>query len=497
MYSSDRDGATQIYVERFADARTFDERVTHRLSDVTTGLFDAAPSPSGRRATAVAFRIDGYHLGVGSCEPSVGNARPRLSRHTPARRVAPLVTDDTGRVGPYHAWRTFYPALLAAGRRSRHRRRLSLRAHDDRQRRHRPSLDAGDAPIPDEQHGHRRRHLVPVRRPRSSDPLRSTRRRTGRRSAASSRATPAARSSAKCSAARAKPTCSRRGFASAYRSALSVSGGPASKRRSHSTNAPVPLAELDTTGRIGKLELPDAHRCARLRELSASRRSAFRRRTACSSTRRRATVSAADRRGRAAAASARSELAAATSRSIFRGFAHHVARAARRRRLGRRQRRRLLRRRRRQRRDLPDRARLHRRRGSHDFSRARLRVGHALRHARLHGLGGVSRAAADGRRRPGNSAVLSRPHLAHALRRLRHRVVPERCAGREVCNSFDPLLTRHIEIGSVGAELNVNLGVFSWDSPYRFRLGVVAPTYNRALFGQSAVQVYVVTGVYF
>ncbi len=69
--------------------------------------------------------------------------------------------------------------------------------------------------------------------------------------------------------------------------------------------------------------------------------------------------------------------------------------------------------------------------------------------------------------------------------------------GREVCNSFDPLLTKRIEIASAGAELNVNLGVLSWDSPYRFRLGVVAPTYNRALFGQSAVQVYVVTGVYF
>jgi hypothetical protein len=39
--------------------------------------------------------------------------------------------------------------------------------------------------------------------------------------------------------------------------------------------------------------------------------------------------------------------------------------------------------------------------------------------------------------------------------------------------------------------------VLSWDSPYQFRLGVVAPTYNRALFGQPAVQVYLVSGISF
>ena len=109
MYNSDRDGATQIYVERFADARTFDDASTRRLSDVTTGVFDAVPSPSGRRATAVAFRIDGYHLGVGTYEPSSGTPVPDYRDTIPHAGVAPLVTDDTGRVGPYHAWHTFYP----------------------------------------------------------------------------------------------------------------------------------------------------------------------------------------------------------------------------------------------------------------------------------------------------------------------------------------------------------------------------------------------------
>jgi hypothetical protein len=74
---------------------------------------------------------------------------------------------------------------------------------------------------------------------------------------------------------------------------------------------------------------------------------------------------------------------------------------------------------------------------------------------------------------------------------------PNVAPGREVCNTFSPFLTRRIEIGSAGAELNVNLGVLSWDTAYRLRLGVVSPTYNRELFGQRPVQVYFVTGVYF
>jgi len=74
---------------------------------------------------------------------------------------------------------------------------------------------------------------------------------------------------------------------------------------------------------------------------------------------------------------------------------------------------------------------------------------------------------------------------------------PNVATGREVCNTFDPLLTKHLEIASAGAELNVNLGVLSWDSAYRFRLGVVAPTYNRELFQQKPVQAYFVVGVNF
>jgi hypothetical protein len=52
-------------------------------------------------------------------------------------------------------------------------------------------------------------------------------------------------------------------------------------------------------------------------------------------------------------------------------------------------------------------------------------------------------------------------------------------------------------MASVGAELDLNLGVLSWDSPYRFRLGIAVPSYNRNLFDRPRVQAYVVSGISF
>jgi hypothetical protein len=68
-------------------------------------------------------------------------------------------------------------------------------------------------------------------------------------------------------------------------------------------------------------------------------------------------------------------------------------------------------------------------------------------------------------------------------------------AGREVCNRAGQ--ADRTDIASVGGELNLNLGVLSWDSPYRFRLGVVTPTYDGHFFGRKSFQVYVVAGTWF
>ena len=68
-------------------------------------------------------------------------------------------------------------------------------------------------------------------------------------------------------------------------------------------------------------------------------------------------------------------------------------------------------------------------------------------------------------------------------------------AGRQVCNLAGQDV--RVDIGSVGAELNLNFGVFSWDSPYRFRIGIAHPTQNGGFFKRSAAQVYLVSGISF
>ena len=65
----------------------------------------------------------------------------------------------------------------------------------------------------------------------------------------------------------------------------------------------------------------------------------------------------------------------------------------------------------------------------------------------------------------------------------------------EVCNQAG--LDRRIDIGSVGGEINLNLGVLSWDTPYRFRFGLVAPMQNGTFFRRPSLQAYVVSGVSF
>jgi hypothetical protein len=74
---------------------------------------------------------------------------------------------------------------------------------------------------------------------------------------------------------------------------------------------------------------------------------------------------------------------------------------------------------------------------------------------------------------------------------------PNIATGREVCNQTSQLLTQRTDIASVGAELNLTLGVLSWDSPYRLRIGLVTPTHNQAFFQRTSWQMYVVGGISF
>lgn len=74
---------------------------------------------------------------------------------------------------------------------------------------------------------------------------------------------------------------------------------------------------------------------------------------------------------------------------------------------------------------------------------------------------------------------------------------PDIKAGREVCNQPRPVFTDKLALASVGAELNLTLGLLSWDTPYRFRVGLVSPTSNQNTFGRQTLQVYFIGGISF
>lgn len=70
---------------------------------------------------------------------------------------------------------------------------------------------------------------------------------------------------------------------------------------------------------------------------------------------------------------------------------------------------------------------------------------------------------------------------------------PSTAANRQVCTSSSQEL--HTDIASVGAELNINAGILSWDSPYRFRAGVAKPIQNGVL--AKRLSVYLTSGLSF
>src|SRR6185436_12480888 len=90
MYSSDRTGSAEIYVERLADSTTY------RLSATPVGMFEPSASPNGQHTTTVLFRADGYHLGAGSCCQFAEEQRVADYRNTnPSPQLAALITDST------------------------------------------------------------------------------------------------------------------------------------------------------------------------------------------------------------------------------------------------------------------------------------------------------------------------------------------------------------------------------------------------------------------
>jgi hypothetical protein len=494
MYNSDRDGSTQVYVERFANTRMFDGASTRRLSQVATGAFDAVPAPDGVHAAAVDFRVDGYHLGVGRYAPTLGVPVPDYRDTLPDPSVAPVII-DTGRVTNYRAWRTFYPRywlpIIDPGIDNGYRFGLVTTGQDAVGRHSMqatfevPTNNTGVVWDLSYQYAGLGLPILSTEVSQNWESLGGVFARTPPRPIIGEVFRRTIDADLLATWLRTR-----------VRTALSISGGFGVESRAHATNAPVSLASLDTAGELGSPSFPMligaigwANYQRPVFSISPEDGLQFN-----------ATVRDRLRSGPAGQGGA--SFSTVATLQLYKsldlpGFSHHVIAL----------------------------------RGA---------LGWADVNADgYYDVGGISGGTlqivpgytvGEGRETfpvrgfPSSTLFGTRAYSGTAEYRLPLWLVgespsilplfldrafislftdvgsawcPSVAPGREVCNVFDPLLTRRVEIASAGAELNVNLGVLSWDSAYRFRLGVVAPTYNRELFGQNSVQAYVVLGVNF
>jgi len=452
------------------------------------------PASSADRAAAVNFRIDGYHLGVGRYDASLGAPVPDYRDTVPHAGVAPIIS-DTGRVTNYRAWRTFYPRywlpVLDPGIDGGYRLGLTTTG-DDVVGRHSmqatlefPTNNTGIVGELSYQYAGLGLPILAGDITQDWQSLGGVFARTPSRPIIGEVFRRTREADLFATFLRQR-----------VRTALSVTGGIGVEARAHTTTAPVPIAELDTAGELGNPTFP---------VLTAALGYANYQRPPFSISPEdglqfNATVRDRLRSGPSAQGGA--SLSTVGILSLYKsldlpGFAHHVLAL----------------------------------RGA---------VGWAGVNADgYYVVGGISggtfqivpgytvgegRSTFPVRGFPSGTLFGTRAFAGSAEYRMPLRLVgtspgilplfldrtsltlfsdvgsawcPNVAPGREVCNTFDPLLTKRIEIASAGAEFNVNLGVLSWDSAYRFRLGVVAPTYNGDLFGQKSVQVYLVTGVYF
>jgi hypothetical protein len=491
VYSSDRNGSAQLYVERFDAPGDLSRSATFRLSDVYSGLFEPQSAPRLPRAAAVVFRSDGYHLGVGDCCPANGDP-VAVYRDTLPRGVAPVIVDSSA-VRRYSPWRMLVPRYWLPT--------LSEAMHDgyylgastsasDVVGRHALAASIGiptnntgtigsmayryggfGLPIMDASASQdwsfrgnifdrdaKRTILGEVRRRiRDADVLGTW-------------------------------------IHQRYRTAFSVTAGVGLEHRDHFT-VPRGLTSLvDTAGSLGsptfpRLQLGAGFANYQRPPFSISPEDGI----SLNFTVRDRLRSGEPGRGSYTLSTV--GIAAAYKSLDLPGFAHHVIalRVA-----GG---------------YADERSNGYYEVGGASGSTFQIIPGYAVGEGRrTFGVRGFAPATLVGIRALAASAeyrvpllltsrgigwipfFLDRSSLA-AFTDFGSAWCPTARAGREVC--VDPLLTRHYRIASAGAELNFNLGVLSWDQPYRFRLGVAAPTLNRAFFRRSAAQMYFTAGASF
>jgi hypothetical protein len=491
VYSSDRTGVTQLYAEQFESRGGFDRGHTVRLSDASTGIFEPTMSAPGTTLAAVLFRSDGYHLGVA---PSASPVSVPGYRDTVASRsVAPVIV-DTGRVRAYSAWHTVLPrywlptidAGLDNGYRvggttsgsdviGRHIMSASLEAPLNNRGGVVGSFDydykgfglpilSFDASQDWESLGSAfsRDAGQPVigeifRRTRTADFLATWVRQR-------------------------------------IRSALTFSAGAGVEYRSHASSPSDVLALVDSGGELDSHTYPTLTAAA---SYSNVQYPAF---AISPEDGIELNVTARDRTRTGLTGSGSQSLSTVGSAALFKslnwpGFSHHVI--ALRGAAG----------------VTDERANTYYSVGGISGSTFQLVPGYTIGEGRkTFPVRGFASGTLIGTRAVVGSAEYRVPlfligNSPGALPFFLDRSsltffgdygsawCPKAVTGAEVCNRESQL--GRYSMGSVGGELNVNLGVLSWDSPYRFRLGVAHPTQNGAFFGEKPWQVYLVAGVSF
>jgi hypothetical protein len=494
LYSSDRTGVAQVYVERFTDARTFAGAATYRLSNATTGLFEPTSAPAANRTAAVYFRADGYHVGVGNCCDAAATERVADYRDTLPRGALDTVVVDRSAATRYSPWRTFIPRYwlptvdqgISGGYRigattsgfdviGRH----TMTAHIGI-----PTNKTGVVGDLSYQYSGFGLPIIQVngsqdwvslggifsrdadrqvigelfRRTRSGDVLATWLRQR-------------------------------------YRTSLSLTGGAGIEYRTHAaTPTDALIASIDTTGQFGNLTFPSLIAAAGFANYQRPPFSI----SPEDGVQLNATVR--DRMRSSATGTGPQSFSTVGSAAIFKslnlpGFSHHVL--ALRGSAG----------------YADDHADGYFLVGGVSGSTFEVIPGYVIGEGRkTFPVRGFAAGSLAGTRALAGSAEYRLPLLLTGrgpgvlpffLDRSSLTLFgdagtawcPNIQPGREVCNRFGQ--DNITGMASVGGELNLNLGVLSWDNPTRFRLGVVKPTLNGGFFKQKSLQAYLVAGVSF
>lgn len=489
-YSSDYTGRAQVYFVRL-------DHTTYRVSNAVTGIFEPQPSPNEDRMAAVLFKSDGYHLGVAPCcSVAAGQWTPEQPPMvTEAPDVAPVLV-DSGPATRYSPWRSFLPrywlptfdpgirdgyriGALTSGRDviGRHAMEASLRAPTN-------GLGGLTGSI-SYQYSGLGLPIVQLDAAQDYESLGFAFDRDAER-------TPIGEVFRRTWTGSALLTWLR----TRARTAFSLTGGAALEHRTHFLDADVPLSSLDTTGALGSPTFPTLIAAANFANtqrppLSISAEDGIS-----------LGVTVRDRFNSGANGTGGASYSGVGEAAVYKsldlpGFAHHVL--ALRGSAG----------------IADSRAAGYFLVGGASGSTYEIIPGYTLGEGRkTFPVRGFAAGTLAGTRAATGSVEYRIPlfliggapgPLPFFFDRSSITLFgdygvawcPDIVSGREVCNRSSSVLTDKLAIASVGGEVNLNLGLLSWDTPYRFRLGVVSPTSNRNTFGRQAVQVYLVAGISF